>query len=177
MCPFICWFMFLSGCMFACQGGLQSSRKWFVRFCNQLALLAQERLAELLRGKCKCRTGDCYSQYRITDVQKFMDMFEERKKREQDAIIFLAVQDGMSSTQNRRDYFFLNLPIKRSCFERLLGISSHRLDKAGAIDRRYRDARDPSRPSPLTASVDSFLLVLYNSIAEPLPNKLLSHCP
>jgi len=101
-----------------------------------------------------------------------MDTFQSREKREQDAILFLAAEDG-NTLSKRRDYFFLNKPIRRACFECILGVSSHRVDRLGHIDRRFRDSKDPSKPSPLSASVDSFCMVLYNSLAEPLPTKFL----
>ena len=60
--------------------------------------------------------------------------------------------------------------MRRGCFEALLGVSSHRIDRLGALDLRF--GKRPSKPSPLLASVDSFCMILYNSIAEPLPTKL-----
>ena len=134
------------------------------------------RLATLFAHKCKCREGGCFKQYSVKEVQSFLDMFQARSKREQDAILFMSLQDG---SRRRKEYFFLNQPIKRACYEALLGVSSHRLDKAGAFDRRYKDAKDPAKPSEITASVDSFCMVSYNSIAEPLPDKsfdCLSNC-
>lgn len=128
-------------------------------------------MAHLLGSPSKCQAKTCFTQYVLKDVQSFMNMFQEREKREQDAIIFLAVQDGNCG---RREYFFLEKSIRRQCFETILGISSHRLDKAGAIDRRFKDARDPTKPTTLTASIDSFCMMTYNSLAEPLPHKFLS---
>lgn len=134
---------------------------------------SKERLSRLLASKCKCSTGECYMQYSRDQLQKFLDAFEERDKREQDAILYMAVQDALSATHTRRDYLLLDKPVSRACFETLIGIGSHRLDKAGAIDRRYKDTKDPSKPSPLAASVDCFCMIVYNSIAEPLPHKPL----
>ena len=99
-----------------------------------------------------------------------MNQFEKMEKREQDAILFLAFgeQTAAASQKNRREFHFLGKYLKRVCFEALLGISSHRVDRVGALDLRYGSH---PRPSPLTASIDSFCMVLYNSVAEPLPNK------
>lgn len=60
--------------------------------------------------------------------------------------------------------------MKRICFEALLGVSSHRIDKIGVIDQRF--GQKDSKPSKLGASIDSFCLILYNSVAEPLPSQL-----
>lgn len=102
-----------------------------------------------------------------------MDMFEKQGKREQDAILFLALQDQDSMKQiskGRREFHFLGRYMKRICWEALLGLSSHRVDKIGALDMRFGSH---PRPSHLSASIDAFCMVLYNSVAEPLPNKFL----
>lgn len=145
---------------------------WFhvINFYN-----AKERLAKLLSGVCKCSEGSCYKELKLKDVQTFMDQFEEQGKREQDTILYLALEeDGSGQTMNkakkRREFHFLGHYMKRQCWECLLGVSSHRVDRLGAFDMRY-GARP--RPSHLTASIDAFCMVLYNSVAEPLPNKFL----
>ena len=61
--------------------------------------------------------------------------------------------------------------MRRACFESLLGLSSHRVDRIGALDLRF--GKRVGAPSALMAGVDAFCIILYNSIAEPLPNKLL----
>ena len=127
-------------------------------------------MASLLVQKCKCRDGNCFTQFDRKQVQGFLDEFEKRQKREQDTILFLAFQDGLGE---RREYSFLDKPMRRACFEALLGVSSHRIDKVGAIDLRYKGACRPRGPTELAASIDSFCMVLYNSVAEPLPNKLV----
>lgn len=66
--------------------------------------------------------------------------------------------------------FFLGKYMKRICFEALLGVSAHRIDKIGVIDQRF--GQKDSKPSKLGASIDSFCLILYNSVAEPLPSQL-----
>ena len=76
----------------------------------------------------------------------------------------------MSGSSKRRDYLLLGHPVRRVCMEHLLGISSHRTDRIGCIDMRFR--QHPTKPSELTASIDAFCCVMYNSIAEPLPDKL-----
>ena len=52
-----------------------------------------------------------------------------------------------------------------------MGVASRRLDRIGQLDERYGS----TRPSKYAASIDSFLLILYNSLAEPLPTKPLRH--
>ena len=91
-------------------------------------------------------------------------------KRDQDAVLFLAVGCRVQQPASRREFVFLNTPLKRVCFEALLGISSHRTDRIGAIDLRYGKH---DRPPPLMASIDSLAMVLYNSVAEPLPDRFL----
>ena len=89
-------------------------------------------------------------------------------KQDQDAVLFLAAGSQLSSSASRREFVFLDKPLKRACFEALVGISSHRTDRIGALDMRFGKH---DRPSPLTASIDSFAMILYNSIAEPLPDR------
>ena len=144
-------------------------------------LHAKERLTKLLCGVCRCSEGNCFKQFSLDETKTFLDAFEARSKVEQDTILFLAWSDAgqgcgpqlRSSKSTRRDFFFLGKYMKRICFEALLGVSSHRIDKIGAIDQRF--GKKDSRPSKLGASIDSFCLILYNSVAEPLPNKL--HAP
>ena len=140
-------------------------------FCPDVG---KERVRTLMGQKCKCASGDCYTSLAYTEVKNFLDVFESRTKREQDAILYMACENDVSKFQaSRKEYLFLGVHLRRQCFERLLGLSSHRVDKIGAIDLRYKDTKRPSKPSHLTASIDAFVMVLYNSVAEPLPTKHL----
>lgn len=127
----------------------------------------KDRISGVLSKPCKCREGTCFESFKLHEVKSFLDHFQKLEKREQDAVLFLACQDA--STGNRREYHFLGRHVKRACFEQVLGISSHRTDRVGHIDMRYGPRA--TKPSELTASIDTFCMVLYNSIAEPLPNK------
>ena len=136
--------------------------------------VSEERLQNLMKIGCKCASGDCYKKLALKDVKDFLDIFESRTKREQDAILYMSCEDNNSSQlggSKRSEYYFLGAQLRRQCFEHLLGMSSHRIDKLGSIDMRYKDTKRPSKPSPLTASIDAFVMVLYNSVAEPLPTK------
>ena len=93
-----------------------------------------------------------------------MDQFDKHSKLEQDNLLFLASEMGTG----RREFYFLGHYMKRACWEALLGVSSHRVDRIGALDMRYGNR---PRASKLTSSIDAFCMVLYNSVAEPLPNK------
>lgn len=140
-------------------------------FCSFIFVPFQERLVKLLNNKCKCSEGSCFKQFNFDEVKLFMDHFECKPKRDQDTILFLALGDGSASALGgRREFHFLGKYFKRVCFEALLGISSHRVDRLGALDMRFGSH---PRASPLSASIDTFCMVLYNSVAEPLPNKLL----
>ena len=129
---------------------------------------------KLFGGRCRCTEGRCFEQFNIDEVKYFLDEFEAKEKRDQDSILYLALQDdgplNMKSHTVRREFHFLGRYMKRACFEALVGISSHRTDKLGAFDLRYGTH---SRASPLRASIDTFCMILYNSVAEPLPNKHL----
>ena len=125
-------------------------------------------MTNLLNNKCKCSSGTCYEPFKLDQVQAFLDTFEERSKRDQDTILALALGAESGGKSGRREFNFLGHHLKRGCFESLLGISSHRVDRAGAVDLRYGPSM---RPSQYTASIDSFCLVLYNSVAEPLPDR------
>lgn len=125
----------------------------------------QERVATLIQKPCKCSSGQCNQQYSRKEVQDFLNLFQDLNKQEQDSILF-------KPSSQSQGIFFLSKPISRNCMETLLGISSHRTDRVGQVDLRY-GKRAHTRPSELTASIDSFLTVVYNSIAEPLPDRLL----
>ena len=132
----------------------------------------KERVQRLLNNPCKCADKTCYQKLEFKSVMAFLDAFEARSKSEQDTILALALEQTEipKPTQKvRKDYYFLGVQLRRVCFQALLGISSHRLDRMGAIDLRY--GKRVPKPSPLTASIDSFCTVLYNSIAEPLPDR------
>lgn len=137
--------------------------------------ISKERLQKLMEKGCKCASGDCYKKLDVKEIKDFLDIFESRTKREQDAILYMSCEDSSShcGDSKRSEYYFLGTQLRRQCFESLLGMSSHRVDKIGSIDMRYRDTKRPSKPSPLTASIDAFVMVLYNSVAEPLPTKWL----
>ena len=142
------------------------------------SLASQERIKKLLASGCKCSEGKCFQQFMFEETKKFLDIFEARSKVEQDTILFLAWSDSNQTGPKlrgggRREFHFLGKYMRRVCFEALLGVSSHRIDKIGAVDLRF--GKKDSRPSPLAASIDAFCLILYNSIAEPLPQKQLSH--
>lgn len=134
--------------------------KWF-------QLCFKDRISAVLGKPCKCREGKCYSELSKADVTQFLDGFEKLGKLEQDSFLVLACAD--QSRGMKRDYMFLSKAMKRSCFERILGMSSHRLDKLGQPDLRF--GHQPTKPTVLTASIDSFCCVLYNSVAEPLPDR------
>ncbi|CAJ1455861.1 unnamed protein product, partial [Effrenium voratum] len=135
-----------------------------------VCLEPKDRLSRILSQPCKCREGICYKQFELGDVKVFMDQFEARGKREQDSILFLASNDQAGTEKKtRKEYYFLGKHLKRQCFETLLGISSHRTDRVGAVDMRFGPRG--VKPSHLTASIDAFCIILYNSIAEPLPDR------
>ena len=135
--------------------------------------VCQARIHNLLNGPCKCKDGTCYANLLKTEVVELLDQFEKRTKLEQDSILFLACSDPLQ--RGRNEYVLLGKHMRRACWEQLMGISSHRVDKIGAVDQRY-GSRGGWKQSPLTSSIDSFCMVLYNSIAEPLPTKFLECC-
>lgn len=131
---------------------------------------------KLLKGPCKCPEKQCYSQFTFDETKKFLDTFQSLSKLEQDSVLFMAWSDAdgsgqRSSKPTRREFHFLGKYMKRVCFQGLLGLSSHRIDRMGAVDLRF--GKQDIRPSQLTASIDAFCLIMYNSLAEPLPNKFL----
>lgn len=135
---------------------------------------SKDRIAALIGKPCKCGEGRCFLHLQAQQVKEFLDQFESCGKRDQDTVLFLAYQDcgiTLGKGSQRKEYRIFGKPIKRICLEKLLGISSHRMDKVGQIDMRY--GPHPTKPSELSASVDSFCCVLYNSVAEPLPDRLL----
>ena len=136
---------------------------------------SKDRISGLLRKPCKCVSGDCYKPLHKPDVSSFLQSLEKLGKREQDAVLFLACGSNImgadgEAEKRRREYYVLGQPMKRVCTEHLLGVGPGRTDKVGGIDMRY--GQRGTRPSQLTASIDAFCCVLYNSIAEPLPDKI-----
>ena len=131
----------------------------------------KDRIAGLLRKPCECASGDCYKPLHKPDVISFLSSFEKLSKREQDSVLFLACgsSEMCLGQPKQREYFLMGHPMKRGCMEQILGISSHRTDRIGSLDQRF--GKHPTKPSELTASIDAFCCILYNSIAEPLPDR------
>ena len=129
-------------------------------------------MRRLLHNPCKCADRTCYKNLSFQPVMDFLNTFEARSKLEQDSILVLAqdTAEAKPFQKKRTDYFFLGNHLRRVCFQSLLGVSSHRIDRIGSIDARY--GQQARRPSELTASIDAFCTVLYNSVAEPLPDRL-----
>lgn len=71
-------------------------------------------------------------------------------------------------------YMLLDKSVGAKCLAALLGIGHGRLGKgaAGAPDLRFGKREHESKPA--TWSVDGFLQVAYDAIAETLPDQLLS---
>lgn len=67
----------------------------------------------------------------------------------------------------------LDQTVGAKCLARLLGVGSNRLRKSmsGAPDLRF--GRREHRSRPQTYTVDAFLQIAYESIAETLPDRLL----
>ena len=65
----------------------------------------------------------------------------------------------------------LDKDVGRKCLMRLLGIGQERLDRqaSGAPDLRF--GRKEHKSQPGTFTVDAFLQVAYDSIAETLPDQ------
>ena len=68
----------------------------------------------------------------------------------------------------------LDKPVGFKCLASLLGVGGNRLErKAGAVpDLRHGKQRHESKPGTLT--VDGFLQVAYDAIAETLPDEFLN---
>ena len=49
---------------------------------NLAHVAAQAKVSSMLRSSCKCKSGDCWQQFRSTeaDVVEFLNQFENRKK-------------------------------------------------------------------------------------------------
>lgn len=74
---------------------------------------------------------------------------------------------------NRATFTLLDQPIGRKCLLKVLAIGQERLERqaAGAPDLRF--GRREHRSKPGTFTVDAFLQVCYDSIAETLPDQFL----
>lgn len=70
-------------------------------------------------------------------------------------------------------YFFLERNIGAKCLASLLGIGSNRLRRNNQLtpDLRCGKAKGGSRKD--TQSVDAFLSILWESVAETLPDRLV----
>ena len=70
-------------------------------------------------------------------------------------------------------YFLLDKPVGRKCLAALIGVGQARLQRsrAGTPDLRFGKREHRSQPGTWTA--DAFFQVVYDSIAETLPDKHL----
>lgn len=63
--------------------------------------------------------------------------------------------------------------VGRACLSAILGIGKARLNKAMSLQPDLRVGKDKSGSQAVTRSVDAFLSILYNGVAETLPDRLL----
>lgn len=91
-------------------------------------------------------------------------------------VFFVGAKIQLSASAGRGDttkFTLLDQDLGKKCLAALLGVGDGRIRKnlAGAPDMRF-GARE-HRSAPGSWSVDSFLTIAYNSIAETLPDRLL----
>ena len=79
----------------------------------------------------------------------------------------------LSNCQERPTCNLLDRPMGRKCLIKLIGVGQDRMTRqaSGAPDLRF--GRREHRSKPGTFTVDAFLQVAYDAIAETLPDRLL----
>ena len=70
-------------------------------------------------------------------------------------------------------FTFVGQEVGRECLCALMGIGVNRFKKTLKLQPDLRFGHDKSGSKRDTASVDAFLTVLYNGVAETLPDRLL----
>ena len=83
---------------------------------------------------------------------------------------------ALSNTSSNAVCNFLDKEVGRKCLARLLGTSGSRLQKQAVQRPDLRFGRREYQSKPGTYSVDAFLQVAYDSIAETLPDQFLGPC-
>lgn len=74
--------------------------------------------------------------------------------------------------KQKKQYSFLGRPVGRSCLCAILGIGKERFNKCLSLQPDLRIGKDKSGSQRCTASVDAFLSIMYNGVAETLPDRL-----
>ncbi len=134
------------------------------------------RIHKVLRGSCNC-SKQCFQA-----VQCFLEAYWSWTRAEQDAFIVMGashvpiLDDGRPNVSKTVGFTwqFLGRPIGAKCLPRLLGHNQRHLLKAlrGVPDLRCN--RPPqSRPSRKAAMIHAFLLTMYHSVAETLPDNFV----
>ena len=80
---------------------------------------------------------------------------------------------GVQMNPNKVNYTFLGHEVGRACLCALFGIGKSRLNKAISLQPDLRIGKDKSGTSLAARSVDAFLSILYQSVAETLPDRFL----
>ena len=80
---------------------------------------------------------------------------------------------GHRSDPKKVDYTFLGKSVGRSCLCTLLAIGKGRFSRCTSLKPDLRIGKSKSGSQRSSWSVDAFLSVLYNGVAETLPDKLL----
>ena len=86
------------------------------------------------------------------------------------------VQLCLATTSESRDkkYTLLEKPVGFKCLAALLGVGTGRLRKAATSTPDLRRGTRPYMSRPATWSVDGFLRVAYDSVAETMPDEFLT---
>jgi hypothetical protein len=78
-----------------------------------------------------------------------------------------------SSDSNNKQFMLLDKLVGFKCLSALLGVGTHRLRKGMASAPDLRHGTRPYMSRPGTWSVDGFLRMAYDSVAETMPDELL----
>ena len=78
-----------------------------------------------------------------------------------------------SSDSSNKQFMLLDKLVGFKCLSALLGVGTHRLRKGMASAPDLRHGTRPYMSRPGTWSVDGFLRMAYDSVAETMPDELL----
>ncbi|CAK9025768.1 unnamed protein product [Durusdinium trenchii] len=153
---------------------------------EQKAQQKEERLEPLLRGRCRCRDGECFAQFKLQECKAFLDQFEKCNKREQDTILFLACFDEQDDQKalgalpdGRKEYKFVRIGRAKGPKQKVKSVEDENSDAwegempfrevKGKLQQSWRDLANifqdllGGTPQSTRADILQELVTKYNS--------------
>ncbi|CAK9073825.1 unnamed protein product [Durusdinium trenchii] len=131
------------------------------------------RLQKLFKlPSCQCANVECFKQFKNSkDLPSFLRTFWNMQKSDQDSMVQLCL--ATTSESRDKQFTLLDRPVGFKCLAALLGVGTGRLRKGTTSTPDLRHGTRPYMSRPSTWSVDGFLRIAYDSVAETMPDEFI----